>query len=68
MELDFRNSIKYYKSIYYHFLDGYIDPNIGSDLTIFVSLEINNLTKNNKNIIILMDIAKLRLPIYLNNN
>ena len=67
MELNFRESIKYYKSVYYHFLDGYLNPDVGSDLKKFVSLEMSILTNYNGKIIILMDMTELIFPISIDN-
>jgi hypothetical protein len=51
-KINFNKSILFYKPIYYHFLDGYLNPNEGSNLEPFIKKFHDELTLNNSNIII----------------
>ena len=48
--INFNKSVLFYKPIYYHFLDGYINQNEGSNLEPFVAKFHNELTLNETNI------------------
>ena len=48
--INFNKSILFYKPIYYHFLDGYINKNEGSNLQLFITKFHDKLTFNNNNI------------------
>lgn len=48
--INFKKSIYHYNPIYYHFLDGYINPNKGSNLNNFISEFHNDLILNNSDI------------------